>query len=124
MLVDRKRRRMTELQLASRGITRQNVLDAFAQVPREAFVSIELEDRAYDDSALPIGADQTISQPYVVARTIEALELEGLPGDVPGRGRELVPAGRSSAIRRCSLASAPITGPYWPPASGARRARS
>ena len=71
-----KRQRMTELHLASRGIARPDVLRAFASVPREAFVPEELAELAYEDRPLPIGGDQTISQPYIVARTVEALELE------------------------------------------------
>ncbi len=47
------------------------------RVPRELFVPEELRDRAYDDAALPIGAGQTISQPYMVARICEALALRG-----------------------------------------------
>lgn len=51
------------------------VLDAIAAVPREAFVPPALHDRAYENSALPIGCDQTISQPLVVARMTEMLGL-------------------------------------------------
>lgn len=68
---------MLELQLEARGITRPEVVAAFAAVPREAFVPKELEPRAYDDTPLSIGGEQTISQPYVVARTLDALELSG-----------------------------------------------
>jgi len=64
---------MVERQLVSRGITDERVLDAMLTVPREKFVPASMTGRAYDDSALPIGSDQTISQPYVVALTIEAL---------------------------------------------------
>src|SRR5262249_19047901 len=49
----------------------QRVLDAMARVPRHVFVDSALSSRAYEDSALPIGHGQTISQPYIVARTIE-----------------------------------------------------
>lgn len=63
--------------LRRRGIADERVLDAIARVPRELFVPAELRRRAYDDSALPIGHHQTISQPYVVATICAALELEG-----------------------------------------------
>ncbi|MHB1243668.1 MAG: protein-L-isoaspartate(D-aspartate) O-methyltransferase [Gaiellaceae bacterium] len=63
--------------LRRRGIADERVLDAIARVPRELFVPAELRRRAYDDTALPIGHHQTISQPYVVATICAALELEG-----------------------------------------------
>jgi protein-L-isoaspartate(D-aspartate) O-methyltransferase len=75
------RRRMVERQLRGRDVTDERVLAAMERVPRELFVSEELRDRAYDDAALPIGGGQTISQPYMVARICEALELRG-PEDV------------------------------------------
>lgn len=68
---------MVERDLAGRGITDRLVLDAMAEVPREAFVPADLQEFAYEDSPLPIAANQTISQPYIVARMIQALELEG-----------------------------------------------
>jgi protein-L-isoaspartate(D-aspartate) O-methyltransferase len=64
-------------QLVSRGIRDARVLAAFAAVPRELFVSDEQRDLAYADSPLPIGHGQTISQPYVVALTAQALQLRG-----------------------------------------------
>lgn len=72
-----RRGQMVERDLAARGITDDLVLEAMADVPREAFVPPDLRDFAYEDSPLPIEADQTISQPYIVARMIQALELEG-----------------------------------------------
>jgi len=69
--------RMVERQLRARDIRDDRVLEAMAAVPRERFVPEELRDRAYDDSALPLPAGQTISQPYMVARIAEALELHG-----------------------------------------------
>jgi len=63
--------------LAGRGITDQRVLSAMREVPREAFLPAELAAAAYDDSPLPIAAGQTISQPYIVAYMVEALQLEG-----------------------------------------------
>jgi protein-L-isoaspartate(D-aspartate) O-methyltransferase len=74
-----ERTRMVEHQLIDRGIRDQRLLYAFLQVPREAFVDESVEDLAYEDSPLPIGAGQTISQPYVVALMIEALDVR--PGD-------------------------------------------
>lgn len=74
---DRDRRRMVEKQLRAREITDERVLAAMERVPRELFVPPEERRRAYDDAALPIGAGQTISQPYMVARICEALLLTG-----------------------------------------------
>lgn len=71
-----EREEMVELQLKRRGITDENVLDAMAEVPREYFVKEEMKEFAYDDSALPIAADQTISQPYIVALMVQELEPE------------------------------------------------
>jgi protein-L-isoaspartate(D-aspartate) O-methyltransferase len=71
------RERMVAVQLRGRDVTDERVLAAMARVPRELFVPEELRDRAYDDVALPIGAGQTISQPYMVARICEALALSG-----------------------------------------------
>jgi protein-L-isoaspartate(D-aspartate) O-methyltransferase len=66
---------MVEEQLRRRGIADERVLAAMALVPRELFVPEQVRDRAYDDAALPIGGDQTISQPYMVARICEALAV-------------------------------------------------
>jgi protein-L-isoaspartate(D-aspartate) O-methyltransferase len=71
------RRTMVEQQLRARGIDDDRVLDAMARVPREEFVPADLRRRAYDDAALPIGAGQTISQPYMVARICTELGLRG-----------------------------------------------
>ena len=68
---------MVELQLRSRGIDDERVLEAMERVPREEFVPPGLRARAYDDAALPIGAGQTISQPYMVARICAELALRG-----------------------------------------------
>jgi protein-L-isoaspartate(D-aspartate) O-methyltransferase len=67
------RRRMVENDLRARGIRDESVLRAMETVPREAFVPAEHRLRAYDDSPLPIGDGQTISQPYIVAFMVEAL---------------------------------------------------
>jgi protein-L-isoaspartate(D-aspartate) O-methyltransferase len=71
------RKRMVEEQLVSRGINDPRVLRAMANVPRHLFIESEFWDRAYEDHPLPIAADQTISQPYMVALMVEALELKG-----------------------------------------------
>src|SRR6202008_3924663 len=71
------RRRMVERQLRRRGIEDERVLAAMAAVPRELFVPEAARGRAYRDSALAIGAGQTISQPWIVARMAELLELRG-----------------------------------------------
>jgi protein-L-isoaspartate(D-aspartate) O-methyltransferase len=68
---------MVERQLRSRDVSDERVLRAMERVPRELFVPEPLRSRAYDDAALPIGAGQTISQPYMVARICEALALRG-----------------------------------------------
>jgi protein-L-isoaspartate(D-aspartate) O-methyltransferase len=72
-----RRAQMVDLQLARRGIRSEAVLEAMRAVPREAFVPAGLAPFAYDDSPLPIGEGQTISQPYIVAMMTEALELRG-----------------------------------------------
>jgi protein-L-isoaspartate(D-aspartate) O-methyltransferase len=69
--------RMVDEQLRGRDITDQRVLAAMERVPRELFVPPDLRRRAYDDAALPIGWGQTISQPYMVARIVEELGLDG-----------------------------------------------
>jgi len=73
----RLRARMVERQLRGRGIEDERVLAAMAAVPREEFVPAALRDRAYADSALPIAAEQTISQPWIVAAICQALRLTG-----------------------------------------------
>jgi protein-L-isoaspartate(D-aspartate) O-methyltransferase len=62
-------------QLRSRGITNSGVLEAMAAVPRDAFVPDNARREAYADEALPIGAGQTISQPYMVAQMTELLDV-------------------------------------------------
>jgi protein-L-isoaspartate(D-aspartate) O-methyltransferase len=68
---------MVERQLRARGIDDERVLVAMGRVPRELFVAPDWRQYAYDDAALPIGADQTISQPYMVARICAELALRG-----------------------------------------------
>jgi protein-L-isoaspartate(D-aspartate) O-methyltransferase len=77
MPVPPERERMVERQLRGRDIVDERVLAAMEQVPRELFVPEDLRRQAFDDAALPIGAGQTISQPYMVARICEELGLDG-----------------------------------------------
>ncbi|HEX7219938.1 MAG TPA: protein-L-isoaspartate(D-aspartate) O-methyltransferase [Burkholderiales bacterium] len=72
MTSERTRKRMVE-RLREQGVTDERVLAAMAAVPRHLFVEEALASRAYEDTALPIGFGQTISQPYVVAKMIELL---------------------------------------------------
>jgi protein-L-isoaspartate(D-aspartate) O-methyltransferase len=75
--LEKERVRMVERQIAHRGVHSRLVLDAMKIVPRERFLPPELWEFAYDDTPLPIAEGQTISQPYIVAMMIEALELQG-----------------------------------------------
>lgn len=72
-----RRKRMVENQLIPRGIKDPRVLKAFYKVPRHLFVDLDQRHLAYDDHPLPIGLEQTISQPYIVALMTEALKLQG-----------------------------------------------
>ena len=71
------RNQMVEHQIAVRGIKSELVLNALRSVPREEFVPGDMKEFAYEDSPLPIGEGQTISQPYIVALMIDALNLKG-----------------------------------------------
>jgi protein-L-isoaspartate(D-aspartate) O-methyltransferase len=71
-----EREEMVERQIARRGVRSEPVLRAMRRVPRHAFVPDSSQAAAYDDSPLPIGTGQTISQPYIVAYMTELLELE------------------------------------------------
>jgi protein-L-isoaspartate(D-aspartate) O-methyltransferase len=71
----RQRQEMVRVQIEARGITDQRVLAALRKVPRHLFVSEALRDQAYGDFPLPIGDQQTISQPYIVAEMTQALQL-------------------------------------------------
>jgi protein-L-isoaspartate(D-aspartate) O-methyltransferase len=73
------RERMIDRQIAARGLHEPRLLDAFRAVPREEFISGNYADHAYQDSPLPIESGQTISQPYIVALTIDAAGIK--PGD-------------------------------------------
>jgi protein-L-isoaspartate(D-aspartate) O-methyltransferase len=90
------RARMVETQLRERGIKDPRVLAAMAAVPREAFVPDRERDAAYEDNPLPIGAGQTISQPYMVARMTELLRLTG--------GERVLDVGTGSGYQAAILA--------------------
>jgi len=87
---------MAEHQLERRGIRDPLVLEAMRSVPREAFVPPELAEEAYADGPLPIGEGQTISQPYIVALMVEALELR--------RGERVLEIGAGSGYAAAVLA--------------------
>ena len=87
---------MVETQLAARGVRDPEVLRALGRVPRHLFVEEALRDRAYGDGALPIGYDQTISQPFMVATMTEALQLQG--------GEKLLEIGTGSGYQTAILA--------------------
>jgi protein-L-isoaspartate(D-aspartate) O-methyltransferase len=89
------RHAMVEL-LDRRGIEDERVLAAMAAVPRELFVPPPLRERAYEDAALPIGARQTISQPYMVALICEQLALRG--------GERVLDVGTGSGYQAAVLA--------------------
>ncbi len=72
--------RMVEQQLKSRGILDQRVLDAMMDIPRHLFVDPDAQNAAYQDRPLPIGCNQTISQPYMVALMSQLLQLQ--PDDI------------------------------------------
>jgi protein-L-isoaspartate(D-aspartate) O-methyltransferase len=71
-----KRRHQLVKQLEEKGIKDRNVLQAIDTIPRHIFVDTALENRSYEDTALPIGQGQTISQPYTVAAQTELLEIK------------------------------------------------
>jgi protein-L-isoaspartate(D-aspartate) O-methyltransferase len=75
MKFERMRLDMVEKQIEARGITDARVLAAMRTVPRHLFVSEALMDQAYSDFPLPIGEQQTISQPYIVAEMTQALQI-------------------------------------------------
>lgn len=71
----RQREEMVRLQLEYRGISDSKVLEAFSNVPRDAFVPLEYRRYSYADQPIPIGEGQTISQPYIVAYMTEVLQV-------------------------------------------------
>ncbi|MBN1464790.1 protein-L-isoaspartate(D-aspartate) O-methyltransferase [candidate division KSB1 bacterium] len=68
---------MVEQQIVARGVTDGRIIAAMRSLPREKFVPSDYADRAYEDYPLPIGHNQTISQPYIVAYMTEILQLDG-----------------------------------------------
>jgi protein-L-isoaspartate(D-aspartate) O-methyltransferase len=87
---------MVETQLRQRGISDERVLEAMGRVPRELFVPESLRELAYEDGALPIGCDQTISQPFIVAAICSLLELRG--------GEHVLDVGTGSGYQAAVLA--------------------
>ncbi len=81
MTSQRTRERLAQ-RLIEEGIKNVAVLDAIRNTPRHLFVDEALASRAYEDTALPIGLGQTISQPYIVARMTEALLEDGVPDKI------------------------------------------
>ena len=77
----RTRQRLVQ-RLAEQGITSTEVLEAIRSTPRHLFVDEALAHRAYEDTALPIGWNQTLSQPYIVAKMTELALVNGTPGKV------------------------------------------
>ncbi|WP_162045537.1 protein-L-isoaspartate(D-aspartate) O-methyltransferase [Vibrio taketomensis] len=82
--------------LVASGIQNQAVLEAIHRLPRESFVSAAMQHQAYDNNALPIGHGQTISQPYIVAKMTEMLELK--------RGSKVLEVGTGSGFQTAVLA--------------------
>ena len=91
-----RRQRMVDVQLVERGVADERVLDAMRAVPRHFFVPPSSQQRAYDDCPLEVGAGQTISQPYMVARMTELLELSG--------GERVLDVGTGSGYQAAVLA--------------------
>jgi len=92
----RERERMVEEQLVRRGVTDERVLTAMRRVPRHRFVEEALRDRAYGDHPLPIGENQKISQPYIVAAMTQLLQLTG--------GEKVLEVGTGSGYQTAVLA--------------------
>lgn len=92
---DDARREMIKL-LQQRGIADQRVLKAMEEIPRHLFVGEVFRSKAYDDSALPIECQQTISQPYTVAFMTQALEIQA--------GQKVLEIGTGSGYQACIIA--------------------
>jgi protein-L-isoaspartate(D-aspartate) O-methyltransferase len=90
------RRRMVETQLQAEGIRSEPVLQAMGRVPRHLFVPPEVRDRAYENTPLPIGLGQTISQPFIVAYMTEVLQVS--------RGHTVLEIGTGSGYQAAILA--------------------
>lgn len=93
---EKQRIKMVEDQIIRRGVKNPLVIKAMKKVPRHLFVPKRMVDRAYDDSPLPIGHSQTISQPYIVAYMTEALRLTG--------GEKVLEIGTGSGYQAAILA--------------------
>jgi len=91
-----ERRQMVAEQLAGRDITDRRVLDVMERVPRHLFVPPPYRDQSYEDYPLPIGDDQTISQPYIVALMTQSLALQG--------GEKVLEIGTGSGYQAAVLA--------------------
>ena len=91
----RQRAMMVDRQIRARGVTNSAVLEAMRVVPRHRFVPDALQQDAYADRALPIGLDQTISQPYIVAYMTEALGIS--------RGDDVLEIGTGSGYQAAVL---------------------
>lgn len=90
------RERMVQTQIVERGVSDTSTLRAMRTVPRHEFVPLEWRGNAYDDSPLPIGYDQTISQPYIVAFMTEAIK--------PHKGQRVLEIGTGSGYQAAVLA--------------------
>jgi protein-L-isoaspartate(D-aspartate) O-methyltransferase len=110
-----ERARLVAEQLRARGIRDPAVLAAMAGVPREAFVPANLRHRAFDDGALSIGHGQTISQPFIVARMSEALDLSGWHSRHPDAAPKVLDVGTGSGYQAAILAEmgAEVTSIEW-----------
>jgi protein-L-isoaspartate(D-aspartate) O-methyltransferase len=93
---ERQRNEMIKRQIEARGVTDPKVLAAMLKVPRHLFVSDALRDQAYGDFPLPIGEQQTISQPYIVAEMTQALQ--------PGKDDRILEIGTGSGYQAAILA--------------------
>jgi len=92
----RQREEMVRRQIEARGVTDPYVLAAMLKVPRHLFVGDALRDQAYGDFPLPIGEQQTISQPYIVAEMTQALQ--------PGKDDRILEIGTGSGYQAAILA--------------------
>ncbi len=98
------RARMIAQQIAARGVRDPATLAAMGRIPREAFVPQNLRHRAYEDGALGIGHGQTISQPFIVARMTEALDLAGWHDRHPAEAPRVLDVGTGSGYQAAVLA--------------------
>ncbi len=104
MTSQRTRNRLTE-RLREQGILNESVLQVMGSTPRHLFVDEALSHRAYEDTALPIGHGQTISQPYIVARMTELLLEGSLPASV-------LEVGTGVGLSDCDLGTVVRSGVY------------